>query len=171
MVDRNTIRNPLGIAGWGVSQLRVAAAVVVVLCLASSAVATIVKDQGEVTGPDPRLVFAALAQAWQEGDEQALADLVQVGGLRVTTGGDYERFTQYSPSQAFYYFRNLFQTHGTVSFDFEHLQDASVGERIHGLAVWQYSRPGVESLQKKKLVFVLTQHEDIWRLAEINPIR
>ena len=139
--------------------------------LASPAEARIVKNQEGDETIDPKMVFGRIARAWEEGDQQTLADLVHEGGLQVTTGGTAGRTSQYSPSQAFYYFKNVFQSHRTLIFTFEKMQDASAGERVHGMAVWQRRRPDSEKIQEVKLVCVLARQGDQWRLVEINKIR
>jgi hypothetical protein len=65
----------------------------------------------------------------------------------------------------------MFQTHRTLIFTFEKMQDASAGERVHGMAVWQRRRPDSERIQELKLVCVLARQGDQWMLAEINKIR
>ena len=95
-----------------------------------------------------------------DGDQQTLADLVHEDGLTVTTGGTADRTTHYSPSQAFYFFKNMFQTHRTLVFAFEKAQDASAGDRVHGMAVWKRRRPDSERIQELKLVCVLVRQDD-----------
>jgi ketosteroid isomerase-like protein len=133
--------------------------------------ARIVKNEDETAASDPRPVFDLIAAAWQEGDQQALANLVHESGLKVTSGGTSDRTTHYSPSQAFYYFKNIFQTHRTLIFTFEKMQDASAGDRVHGMAVWKRRKPDSERINELKLVCVLARQGDQWRLVEINKIR
>ena len=142
-----------------------------VLTLPAFAEAGIVKDQDGAEVNDPRMVFGMIARAWEDGDQQTLADLVHEGGLKVTTGGTADRTTHYSPSQAFYYFKNMFQTHRTLIFIFEKMQDASAGDRVHGMVVWKRRRPDSERIQELKLFCVLARQGDQWRLVEINKIR
>ena len=141
------------------------------LALPSPADADIIKNEDGSQVPDPRMVFGEIARAWEDGDQQTLADLVHEDGLTVTTGGNDDRTTHYSPSQAYYYFKNMFQTHRTLVFMFEKTQDASAGDRVHGMAVWKRRRPDSERIQEMKLVCVLVMQDDQWRLAEINKIR
>ncbi len=141
------------------------------LALTATAEARIVKEGDGLQEEDPALVFAEIARAWEEADQRALADLVHESGLTVGTGGDPERSTHYSPSQAFYYFKNVFQSHRTLIFTFDKTQDASAGNRVHGMAVWQRRRPDSEKIQEMKLVCVLAKQGDRWWLAEINKIR
>jgi len=145
--------------------------VTLLLVLPTFADADIVKNEDGSRVDDPRMVFGMIARAWEDGDQQTLADLVHEDGLLVTTGGTSDRTTQYSPSQAFYYFKNMFQTHRTLIFIFDKTQDASAGDRVHGMAVWKRRRPDSERIQELKLVCVLVRQDDQWRLAEINKIR
>ena len=71
----------------------------------------------------------------------------------------------------FYYFKNLFLNHRTLIFTFEKTQDASAGDRVHGMAVWKRRRPDSDRIQEIKLVCVLARQGDQWRLVEINKIR
>lgn len=121
--------------------------------------------------PETAEVFARIARAWQNADERALADLVHPDGLRVTGEEVQARSLTYSPSQAFYYFKNLFQSDRTISFEFQRHQDPSAGERVHGLAVWQHGRPGSADDKSLKLVFVLIRSQERWMLSEITAIR
>lgn len=131
----------------------------------------IVKQNARSAGSDPDLVFDAIAAAWESADEEALAKLVHEDGLRVTSG-EYDRFTNYSPSQAFYYFRNQFRQHPTVSFSFERLQQKASGQdRVHGMVVWEYRRTSNAPVREMRLVLVLMRQGDHWRLAEINTIK
>ena len=145
-------------------------AAVLMIC-GEPAGARIVKTDEAAADRDPRGVFGRIAEAWEAGDQQALADLVHETGLRVTSGGNPERSTHYSPSQAFYYFKNLFQSYRTLLLTFDKMQDATAGDRVHGMAVWQRRRPDSERVQEVKLVFVLARQEDRWQLVEINKIR
>jgi hypothetical protein len=139
--------------------------------LPGTAEAKLVKDPARQAGSGPEAVFSAIARAWEMEDEAALADLVHEDGLRVTSG-DYDRYINYSPSQAYYYFKNQFQAHPTVSFTFERQQEKLSGEkRVHGMVVWKYrSATAAAQVQEMKLVLVLTRQAEVWRLSEINTI-
>jgi len=145
-------------------------AVGVVLLPADPARAKLVRDQDTAVNA-PRVVFGRIVEAWEDGDEQTLADLIHEDGLRVTTSAAGERVSNYSPSQAYYYFRNLFQSHRTLLFEFEMMQDATAGARVHGMATWKRRRPDSEIIQIVKLVCILVQQDEQWKLAEINTIR
>lgn len=146
-------------------------ATAVILAFSWPAEAVIVKTADKDVDHDPRPVFGLIATAWEDGDQQALADLVHEAGLRVTSGGNPERSTHYSPSQAFYYFKNLFQAHRTLLLTFDKMQDATAGDRVHGMAFWKRRRPDSDVVQEVKLVFVLAKQDDRWRLVEINKLR
>ena len=115
-------------------------------------------------------VFAQMTTAWQDGDEKTIAALVHRDGLRVTHGGDYQRFTTYSPDQAFYYFQDLFQGHETLELLFRRLPDPPDGKRSLGMVEWKYMLPGRKHPVVLKLVIVLHKQDDQWRLAEFNSI-
>lgn len=144
---------------------------VLMILISGAADARIVKIEEGGEENDPRMVFGRIARAWEDGDEQALAQLVHRSGLKVTSGGDPDRKTHYSPSQAFYYFRNVFQRHRTMVFMFDKAQDASAGDRVHGMAVWKRRRPDSDRVEEVKLVCILARQDDRWRLVEINTIR
>jgi len=132
--------------------------------------ARLVMDK-DATVNAPREVFGLIATAWEEGDEETLANLVFGDGLKVTNKRTSSRDNHYSPSQAYYFFRNLFQSHRTLLFEFEMMQDADAGARVHGMAVWKRRRPDSEIVQELKLVCILIQEDSQWKLAEINIIR
>lgn len=157
-------------AGTSLAVTLLVSVFLLMLGVAGSAESKLVKDKARVAGAGPDEVFSAIAAAWQSGDEAALAQLVHQDGLRVTTG-DYDRFINYSPSQAYYYFKNQFQLHPTVSFQFERLEETPSGrDRMHGMVVWEYRRAHVTALMEKRLVLVLTRQDSAWRLSEINTI-
>lgn len=147
------------------------AALGLLLIVAGAADARIVKNPEGGPDSDPRMVFGRIARAWEDGDVQALSHLVHRDGLKVTSGGDPDRSTHYSPSQAFYYFKNVFGRHRTMVFMFDRTQDASAGDRVHGMAVWKRRRPDSERIEELKLVCILARQDDQWRLVEINTIR
>ncbi len=136
---------------------------------AASAPAGLVRE--ESTAPaDARAVFERVRQAFEAGDQQALADLVHEDGLRVRAGGPGARDTDYSPSQAFYYFKNLFQTRRSVSFTYIRMEESSEGQRVHAMAAWSHRTRGGDADQEWRLVIVLTRQGDTWRLSEITTI-
>lgn len=139
--------------------------------LAAGTEARIVKNVDETGDNDPRLVFGMIARAWEDADQQTLANLVHKDGLKVTSGGNPDRTTHYSRSQAFYYFKNVFQSHRSLVFDYEMTQDASAGDRVHGMAIWKRRRPDSEKIEEVKLVCILARQGDQWALVEINKIR
>lgn len=173
LADQHQVSAPA--SGAAVRPLRGTLAFLVILGLlvavTSPVDARLVMDEDEAVTGDPLPVFEMIATAWQDMDQQALADLVHENGLKVTSGTNADRTTHYSPSQAFYYFRNMFQTHRTLLFTFEKMQDTTAGDRVHGMAVWKRRKPDSERINELKLVCVLARQGDQWRLVEINQIR
>lgn len=119
-------------------------------------------------GPEP--VFRAIEAAWLAGDAEALAHLVQVDGMSVRLASSDGRRTEYSPSQAVYFFESLLESRRTVDFRFTRLQDAHEGQRAHGMAVWRYEASGRAGDREMRLVFLLTRQDDEWRISELNQI-
>jgi ketosteroid isomerase-like protein len=148
--------------------------VILALCAAGMtagpAAADLVRDEDAAPATDARAVFELVRLAFENGDQQVLADLVHEDGLRVRSGGADNRDTGYSPSQAYYYFKNLFQSHRTVTFAYLRLEEATVGERVHALARWVHRRPSRDEDVELRLVIVLSRQGDAWRLAEITTI-
>lgn len=140
----------------------------VVLCWAAWAGGT---DPGAAAESDPRGVFENLRRSWEKEDQQALADLVHGDGLRVqgATGGN--RSALYSPSQSFYYFKNLFQLHDTDAFIFSRVQETEGTPRVHAMAEWFRHRSGSREEEVLRMMIVLTRDGDDWALAELNIIR
>lgn len=115
-------------------------------------------------------VFASITAAWRGENEKLLADLVHPDGLRVTHGGDYDRFTIYSPDQAFYYFQDLFRSRSTIEFKFRRLTDDAEREQSLAMVEWEYLLPGRENSVESKLVVVLALKDRQWRMAQLNSI-
>ncbi len=168
----NAVRNqaPRGRQSAGRGVVWLVLLVAMGLGLTGSATAKLVREK-TADAHAPREVFGRITRAWEAGDKQALADLIHEDGLRVTNSQAGERVSNYSPSQAFYYFRNLFQAHRTLLFEFEMMQDATAGARVHGMATWKRRRPDSETIEVIKLVCILVQQDEQWKLAEINTIR
>lgn len=146
----------------------------VAVCLALSVLAAVPArgvPPADERGPEESAgpVFARVAAAFEDGDAGALAALVHREGLRVT--GHNERSGEYSPSQAVYFFRNLFQSHRTLLFAFRKTQDDAAGGHARGMADWKRRRVDSERVIEQQLLLVLTQDEGRWRLTEINMIR
>lgn len=114
-------------------------------------------------------VFSRLAAGFEAGDAGSLAALVHSEGLRVT--GHSERSGEYSPSQAVYFFRNLFQSQRTLVFAFRRTQDDAPGGIARALADWKRRRIDSERVVEQQLVLVLSRDDGQWRLTEINMIR
>jgi hypothetical protein len=119
------------------------------------------------TAPGP--VFAGIAVAFEASEASQLASLVHPDGLRVTGHG--ERTSHYSPNQAVYFFRNLFEGQRTLLFSFLKSQDDARGDHARGMATWKRRRLDSERVIEVQLVIVLARDGDRWRLAELNIIR
>lgn len=123
------------------------------------------RDHGDGAGE----VFARVAAAFEEGDAEALADLVHPDGLRVS--GYNDRVGAYSPAQAVYFFRNLFQAQRTLVFSFRKTQDDASGRLARAMAEWKRRRVDSERIIDQQLVLVLAKDGRHWKLAEINLMR
>jgi hypothetical protein len=115
-------------------------------------------------------VFAAMSAAWQAGDELLMAGLVHENGLRVTLGGEDERFITYSPDQSFYYFQDLFHGRRTLQFQFRRLPDPAESKRIMGIVEWKIRLSGQEKTGEMKWMAVFTRQGPRWRISELNSI-
>lgn len=128
------------------------------------------KDEAIRAAADsPGAVFSRLASAFESGDASALAALVHREGLAVTDHG--ERTSEYSPSQAVYYFKNLFQGQRTLLFAYKMTQDDVDGGRARAMAEWKRRRVDSDRVAEMQIVLVLALDEGRWRLSEINMIR
>lgn len=129
------------------------------------------RDQGPSSqdGPSYQAEFSRMAQAWRSADRKVLAGMVHPDGLVITPQGAGDRTATYSPSQAFYYFRNLFQDSHTLTFTMTRIQDSPRGDRVHGLALWNFE----DGSQRKtlRLVIVLARDKDHWYLSELTTIK
>lgn len=135
--------------------------VLMTLCLSATA------GVGADTGPRP--VFGIVSGAFEDSDASRLAALVHPDGVLVTGSGD--RASRYSPSQAVYFFRNLFEGHRTLTFLFIKSQDKASGDHARGMAAWKRRRVDSERVVELQLVIVLARDGDQWRLSELNMIR
>lgn len=151
---------------------RFIAAGALVLVLAAAWLAPARAAGAAPSDPDRRSagpVFARVAAAFEDGDASALAALVHRDGLRVT--GHNERAGEYSPAQAVYFFRNLFQAHRTLLFTFRMTQDDASGRFARGMADWKRRRVDSERIIEQQMLLVLAREDGQWRLAEINLMR
>lgn len=148
---------------------RLTAVAILLLLLATTTSARILlPSDAEQTAREP--VLAQLTAAFDAGDHQTLADLVDPGGVRLELSPAADRSTELLPAQAFYYFRNLFEGRQTVRFEIEKSQ--STGDtRLHAMAVWRYERTDVGGAEERRLLFTLTGGPGNWRLIEITALR
>ncbi len=120
-------------------------------------------------GPSYQATFSRLSKAWRASDRKALSGLVHPDGLKVVSGRAGERAVTYSPSQAFYYFRNLFQNVRTNDFVLDRVQKNPGGDRVHALATWELAGP--RGGRTTRMVLVLTRRQGRWYLSEITTIK
>jgi hypothetical protein len=118
-----------------------------------------------------RAVFETVAIAWEAADHATLAELVAPEGVRIAVMPRPERENQYSPSQAFYFFKNLFRSTRTDTFSFRRIQQEAEGGVVHAVADWSYRRAGADVLVQDRLFFTLTEGRSGWGLSEIRAVR
>jgi hypothetical protein len=145
--------------------------IVGLMLLAMPVPADQVDDEIAPPESDLQVAFESIREAWRMEDQQALADIVHPDGLRVNNPAAANRYTSYSPSQAFYYFKNLFQNHDTDDFTFRRVQETDDSPRIHALVQWTRHRTESDHEEILRLMIVLTRNGEGWGLAEINTIR
>jgi hypothetical protein len=112
----------------------------------------------------------ALATHWRAADHAALADQIAADGARIAIGPDPDRENLYSPSQSFYFFKNLFQAFETEEFVVETSQ-ASGDDQAHALVRWVHRRSGTDRLEESRLVISLIRGPDGWAVTEIRTLR
>lgn len=115
--------------------------------------------------------FAAIAEAWFDEDHTTLSQLVADEGVRIAIAPDPKRDSQYSPSQAFYFFKSLFQSSETDSFEFRRLQNDSESGSVHAMVEWLYHREGSDKPVHERLFFTLSQEQAGWGVTSIRAVR
>ncbi|MHB8080319.1 MAG: nuclear transport factor 2-like protein [Candidatus Krumholzibacteriia bacterium] len=117
-----------------------------------------------------RPTLDALARAWEAEDHGALAARVAPDGVDIAFGQGGAR-NHYSASQAFYFFKNLFQSTETVSFRVSLLNDEAQTGLVHAVADWTRRRSGESGAVPERLVITLARGEAGWGLTGIRAIR
>jgi hypothetical protein len=112
----------------------------------------------------------AIATYWRSEDHSALADLVAAAGARIAIGPNPERENLYTPSQSFYFFKNLFQALETEEFAVETSQ-AGGDDQAHALVRWRARRTGSENTEESRLVISLVRGPKGWAVTEIRTLR
>jgi len=125
--------------------------------------------RGEPTSP-ARPSLDALARAWDAEDHGALAARVAPDGVDIAFGQGGAR-NHYSASQAFYFFKNLFQSTETVSFRFSLLNEEPETGLVHAVADWTRRRSGENGTTSERLIITLAHGEAGWGLTGIRAIR
>ena len=131
----------------------------------------IVEEQAPPQTHQSAAVFLELATYWETEDHTELAELVSADGVHIVMGIVADREVTYSPRQAFYFFRNLFQTNETESFSYLRRQEDDSGGQVRGMVRWRFRRHGAEQIEEVRLVLSLGQRAEGWKLTEIRAIR
>lgn len=144
------------------------------LLLASLLVAPGARAAGAAPGADrvapARPTLEALARAWEAEDHGALAARVAPDGVDIAFGQGGAR-NHYSASQAFYFFKNLFQSTETVSFRVSLLNEEPQAGLVHAVADWTRRRSGETGAVPERLIITLARGEAGWGLTGIRAIR
>ncbi|MEZ4387798.1 MAG: nuclear transport factor 2 family protein [Candidatus Krumholzibacteriia bacterium] len=119
---------------------------------------------------EARRVLEQLAQAFTDGDHRAVADLVHPDGIRLGLGPDPERISELTAAQAHYYFKALFQTRQTLSFEYLR-HHAATGDRVLARAVWRSRGANQGTADMQRVLVTLARHEQGWRLTELTALR
>ena len=120
--------------------------------------------------PPARPVLDALARAWEAEDHGALAARVAPDGVDIAFGQGGAR-NHYSASQAFYFFKNLFQSTETVTFRFSLLNEELETGLVHAVADWTRRRSGESGTAPERLIITLARGEAGWGLTGVRAIR
>jgi hypothetical protein len=142
-----------------VSRFLVAACVVLT---ASTAAARIVVPADEALP-----VLTTIETAFRVGDHESLARLLSAHGVRLNLGPVADRDSELTPSQAYYYFKTLFQDRRTREFAFAKHQEVD-GGRLHAVATWRFTAAAVDS---QRVLFTLAHESDGWKVTEITAWR
>jgi hypothetical protein len=149
----------LGITGWTIALL--------VVCLQPTSAA----ESPRTSIDEARPVFELITDAWLVGDHTLLSESVSPEGVLIAVLPQLDRENLYSSSQAFYFFKNLFQSTRTDSFEFRRLQDKAEAGLAHAVAIWRYRRTGSNAINSERLFFTLTHGRTGWGLSEIRTLR
>ncbi len=120
--------------------------------------------------PPARPVLDALARVWEAEDHGALAARVAPDGVDIAFGQGGAR-NHYSASQAFYFFKNLFQSTETVSFRYSLLNEELETGLVHAVADWTRRRSGESGAAPERLIITLARGEAGWGLTGVRAIR
>lgn len=131
----------------------------------SAAARLVMDDQTEASA-----AIRALATYWRAEDHAALAGMIAPEGARFAIGPYPERENLYSPSQSFYFFKNLFQTFETEVFAVETSQ-AGGEDQAHALVRWLARRSGSDRTEESRLVISLVRGPEGWAVTEIRTLR
>jgi hypothetical protein len=115
-------------------------------------------------------VLARIEAAVRADDHEAMANLLSAQGARLNLGPVAERSSDLTPSQAFYYFKTLFQDRQTVEFAFAKHQEVD-GGRLHAVAIWRFTALAAGPETRQRVLFTLAHGDDGWKVTEITAWR
>jgi len=162
------IRGKPSVTGWraAITLLGAVAVLLATGLLVPDAGARLVLDRQT----EASATIRALATHWRAEDHAALAGLIAPEGARIAIGYDPDRENLYSPSQSFYFFKNLFQSLDTEVFLVENSQ-AGGEEQAHALIRWRSRRGDSEKTTETRLVISLVRGSEGWAVTEIRTLR
>ncbi len=152
-----------------IRQLAALAVVFGVVAMGSGAAGRLVVAEPADPG-DPEASLDRIEDAVRTSDHRALADLVSSDGVRLSLGPVADRTSVLTPSQAFYYFKSLFQNRRTETFAFEKHQEVE-GGRLHALASWHFTSLDGGGAQRQRMLFTLERGTGGWKVCEITAWR
>lgn len=115
-------------------------------------------------------VLGSIEEAVRAGDHEAMVKLLSPQGVRLSLGPVAERTSDLTPSQAYYFFKTLFQDRQTVEFTFEKHQEVD-GGRLHAVAVWRFTAPATGPETRQRVLFTLAHGSGGWKVTEITAWR
>lgn len=149
--------------------LAVAAACLCVLTLAGPP-AGLCAAGGAASG-EARPALEALARAWLAEDHAALAAMVASEGAEIAIGSTSGARNHYSPSQAFYLFKNLFQATEQDAFRILRVRQEGQSGLVHAVAEWECRRSGAAEVRTERLLLTLVRGESRWGLTGVRAVR
>ena len=146
-------------------------AVCALLLMLSTPVRAELRDSSNPVPTAARMVLERIDQAVTDGDHRALAALIHPDGVRIAMSPDPERIQELTPAQAHYYFKSLFQTHKTLSFEYRRHHTDAEASRILVRVIWRIRGLDDASASLRRLLLTVVRYEDDWRLTEFTELR
>ncbi len=130
------------------------------------------KDRAPAKVMDPMIVFRGIERAWRAGDAQKLAGYAGKSKVLLNVRGLGEKGGYYSRSQAFYLFKDMFESTKHTKFDFVGFHE--VGEKstkIYGVARRNYETTSNGRLFQDKIFVTLKLEGKRWVISEMKSAR